>query len=315
METKTDFAAQVAASEKAQAHAQEIQQTRVGGLGGSDAAILYKVGLNGLSALTATDHKRLAIMVGKAMQDNWNGNVYTNAGHAFEEWSEGYITAGEDNFEREKYLTQPLARNFKTFAHADFYDANAEAVIECKFVQKETRKVIDAYYAQLQWYYLLGAKRVILFHGTGTADPFEVEETFTVDVERDQKAIEILLAGIATLDAALTDGWEPDVVDKIAVTDTPEIVQQAFAKMEEIKETKKALDEQEKDAKKVLLEYVEGFGLSGIFATDGSKRQAIYTKAGEIKTFDVAKFAAEHPEIDLEKYYKKTKRAASINFK
>ena len=103
METKTDFAAKVAASEKAQAHAQEIQQTRVGGLGGSDAAILYKVGLNGLSALTATDHKRLAIMVGKAMQDNWNGNAYTNAGHAFEEWSEGHITAGEDNFEREKY--------------------------------------------------------------------------------------------------------------------------------------------------------------------------------------------------------------------
>lgn len=315
METKTDFAAQVAASEKAQEHAQEIQQTRVGGLGGSDAAILYKVGLSGLNALTATDNKRLAIMVGKCVQDNWGGNAYTNAGHAFEEWSEGYITAGNGNFEREKYLTQPLARNFKTFAHADFYDMSNDAVIECKFVQKETRKVIDAYYAQLQWYYLMGAKRVTLLHGTGTADPFEVDEAFLAEVERDQKTIEILLAGIATLDTALTDGWEPDIIDKISVGDTPEIVRDAFAKMKSVKEAKKALEEQEKEAKAVLKEYLEGFGLSGIVADDGSKDQIVYTKEGVTRTFDVAKLEQDFPEIDLNEYWRVSKRAASVTFK
>lgn len=312
METKTDFAAQVAANKKALAHAQEIKQTRVGGLGGSDASILHKIGLNGLSALTATDHKRLAIMVGKAMQDDWNGNAYTNAGHAFEEWAENYIEYSSEVHGREKYMSRALARNFKTFAHADYFDGGC--VIECKFVQKETKKVIEAYYAQLQWYYLMEARRVTLFHGIGKAEPFEVEETFLCEVERDEKEIEILLAGIATLDAALTDGWEPDVVDKIAVQDTPEIVQEAFGKIKTIRETKKVLEEQEKDVKKVLLEYIEGFNLSGIFEPE-TKRQIIYTKASETRTFDVTKFAAEHPEIDLSTYYKTSKKAASISYK
>lgn len=311
METKTDFAAQVAASEKAQAHAQEIKETRVGGLGGSDASILHKIGLNGLSALTATDHKRLAVMVGKVAQDDWGGNAYTNAGHAFEDWAEQYIEIAKGG-EREKYMSNALARNFKTFAHADYFAGGS--VVECKFVQKVTNKVIEQYYAQLQWYYLMGAEKVFLFHGVGKAEPFEVEETFLKEVQRDEKEIAILLAGISTLDKALTDGWTPEVVDKVAVYDTPEIVQDAFAKMEAIRETKKALDEQEKDAKKVLLEYVEGFGLSGIVSPE-TKRQVIYTKESETRTFDVAKLAEIHPEINLEKYYKTTKRAASITFK
>ena len=59
MKEQNDFAAQVAATEKAQAHAEEIKQTRIGGLGGSDAAMVLRIGQRGLSALTATDTKRL----------------------------------------------------------------------------------------------------------------------------------------------------------------------------------------------------------------------------------------------------------------
>lgn len=308
---KNEFAAQVAASEKAQAHAQEIKETRVGGLGGSDAAILHKIGLNGLSALSMTDQKRLAIMVGTLEQSDWNGNAYTNAGHAFEDWSAKYI-----NGEREVYMSAELARNFKTFAHADFIDTadSANPVIECKFVQMQTNQVINKYYSQLQWYYLLGAKKVLLFHGTGTAEPFDVEETFLRKIERDEAEIDILRNGIKVLDEALSNGWRPEVADKIAVQEAPALVQEAFEKLEEIKEAKKALDEQEKYAKKVLIEYIEGFELTGIFAPE-TKRQVIYTKASETRTFDVTKFSAEHPELNLSAYYKVTKRAASITFK
>ena len=53
METKqNDFAAHVAADEAAQAHAQEIQQTRIGGLGGSDAALVLRIAERGLAGLT-----------------------------------------------------------------------------------------------------------------------------------------------------------------------------------------------------------------------------------------------------------------------
>ena len=87
MET-TSFEQQIAANEQAQKHAQEIQKTRVGGLGGSDAAIVYKIGLNGLAGLTATDMRRLAVMTGKAEQVDFGGNAYTHAGHMFEDYAE-----------------------------------------------------------------------------------------------------------------------------------------------------------------------------------------------------------------------------------
>lgn len=311
METTNEFAATCAAMERAQAHAQEIKATRVGGLGGSDAAILHKIGQYGLSALSMTDHKRLAIMLGKIEQSDWSGNEYTNAGHAFEDWSAKYI-----NGEREVYMSAELARNFKTFAHADFIDTadNANPVIECKFVQMTTDKVINKYYSQLQWYYLLGAKKVLLFHGIGTAEPFDVEETFLRKIERDDAEIDILRNGIRILDEALSNGWSPEVADKIAVQETPGLVQEAFERLEEIKNKKKVLDDMEKDAKKVLIEYIKGFGLTSIFVPE-TKRQVVYVRESEVRTFDVAKFAAEHPELDLSAYYKVTKRAASITFK
>lgn len=315
METKTDFAAQVAASEKEQAHAQEIQQTRVGGLGGSDAAILYKVGLNGLSALTATDHKRLAIMVGKVMQDNWSGNAYTHAGHAFEDYAESHLPLN-DGYEREKYLSRELARNFKTFAHADFVIGDNN-VVECKFVQKSTDKVIEQYYAQLQWYYLLGANLVYIYHGVGTAEPFEVEEAVVQAIERDERTIQMLIAGIKILDDALRDGWTPQAPDKIDINDTPEVVRNAFYLLEEVKRQEAELKNRKTEAGKVVQEFIEGYGLTGITADNGEKKmQVIYTRASVTKSFDSVTFLKEHPEYnDDPRYWKATERKASITFK
>lgn len=316
METKqTDFAAQVAENEKAQEHAQEIKQTRVGGLGGSDAAILYKVGQDGLSSLSATDHKRLAVMVGMTEQNDWGGNAYTNAGHMFEEWAENTALMDGTEFEREKMLSQKLALSFKTFAHADFYAEISGTVVECKFVQKDTDQVEKAYYEQLQWYYLMGAKEVYLFHGKGTADPFEVTETYMRPIGRDENAIEILLSGIKTLDKALADGWRPNVVDKVAVEDTPEAVQRAFDVMADVKAQEVELKKKKDEASAILKEYVEGFGISAIVATGEIKHQVIYTKSSTRFSFNAEKFLKEHPEFDVPEYYNKTKVKASVSFK
>ena len=161
MKEQNDFAAQVAATEKAQAHAEEIKQTRIGGLGGSDAAMVLRIGQRGLSALTATDTKRLCVMVGKVEPDNFGGNEYTKAGHDFEEFAESVVPFGKYGYERERFIIQPLAKSFKVFAHADFaYGEKRTDIVECKYVQKPTDKVLTEYYAQLQWYYMLGATSV-----------------------------------------------------------------------------------------------------------------------------------------------------------
>lgn len=319
MET-TNFEQQVAAMEQAQEHAQEIRNTRVGGLGGSDASILLKIGTAGMSALTTTDNKRLAIMCGTSDQTDWGGNAYTNAGHMFEDYAEKTLPLNA-NYKREEFIERKLAISFKTFAHADFTERNDEnglerlTVVECKFVQGTTANTISKYYAQLQWYYMLGADAVVLYHGTGTADPFEVFECEAVQVERDETAIKTLLNGIEILDRAIQDGWKPENVEKVQIGDTPESVQDAFERWQAIQAEKKELEAKENEVKATIKEYLEDFGFTGIVAQGDVKHQVIYKRGGTNLSFDCAKFIAEHPEFDLPEYYKKTTIKSSVTFK
>lgn len=312
METQKDFAAQVAADNKSQQHAQEIMQTRVGGLGGSDAALILKIGQKGMAALSATDSKRLAIMLGLLKQDDWGGNAYTHAGHAFEDFAERNLPLGQ-NYQRELMMTAKLARSFKTFAHADFVFDN-ENVVECKFVSQTTQATATKYAAQLQWYFLMGAKKVFLYHGIGNADPFEVEETSLTEIERDEDIMNFLFAGLQTLDQAIESGWQPETTDKCAYEDTPEMVQRAFDKLAEIKRQEKELAAQKEEVVLILKTYCEDFNFSNIKNTE-TGAQIIYTKAGVSRTFDNKKFATDHPNMDLSKYYKTATKTASITFK
>jgi hypothetical protein len=321
METKktnaASFAAQVEKDATAQAHAQEIANTRKGGLGGSDAALVLRIAERGLAGLTATDMRRLCVMIGTAEQPQFE-TPYTNAGHAFEEYAENVLPFGGGTYEREKYITKPLADQFKTFAHADFafVDVSGLNVVECKYVQKPTEKVIEQYFAQLQWYYMLGAQKVVLYHGTGAVDPFCVEEAQLVPVERDDKTVEMLLQGIKILNDALREGWTPQVPDKMNVADAAELVQRAFVEMQAVKAEEAALKARKDRAAATLKEWCEAFSLTGLYNVGEEKHQIIYTRATVGKTFDSAKFLAEHPEYkDAPEYWKETSRAASVTFK
>lgn len=311
------FAAQVAKDATAQAHAQEIANTRKGGLGGSDAALVLRIAKRGLADLTATDMRRLCVMIGTAEQVQFE-TPHTNAGHAFEEYAENVLPFGGGTYEREKYITKPLADQFKTFAHADFafVDVSGLNVVECKYVQKPTEKVIEQYFAQLQWYYMLGAQKVVLYHGTGAVDPFCVEEAQLVPVERDEKTVEMLLQGIKILNDALREGWAPQVPDKMNVADAAELVQRAFVEMQAVKAEEAALKARKDKAAATLKEWCEAFSLTGLYNVGEEKHQLIYTRATVGKTFDSAKFLAEHPEYkDAPEYWKETSRAASVTFK
>lgn len=317
LSAQTEFAATIAANAQANAHAIEIQQTRIGGLGGSDASLIFKIGSQGMATLTQTDMKRIAVMMNLAKPNDFGGNVHTNAGHLFEDYAEKFIPWGARGYEREKVLSKPLARNFKTFAHADFVTGaeNLQCVIECKFVQDTLANVMKKYHAQLQWYYLMGADHVSIYHGTGTAEPFEVETGRIEPIMRDEQTMKILLNGVSILDKAIESGWKPDVQDKIALQDTPEIIQRAFDKMSEIKAKRAELDKEEEEAKAILKEYIEDFGFTGIVSAGDVKRQVVYTMGKTNYKFNAEKFLAEHPEFNLPQYFKQIKTKASISFK
>lgn len=180
----------------AKAHAEEIKTSRVGGLGGSDAAMVLKIGRNGLQALSNTDVKRLRVMLGLDEPCNFGGNAATEAGHAFEDFiAERLKMIYPLGFEREAKMIGEDFGSFKTFAHAD-YLVTEDHVIECKFVQNTTQEVLGKYYAQLQWYYYLGADCVTLCHGVGGVEPFEVVDYTFLDVPRDESAVEAIRNGL-----------------------------------------------------------------------------------------------------------------------
>lgn len=154
-----------------EAHAQEIASSRVGCLGGSDAAMVRKVGRSGIEALSNTDLKRLRVMLGIEQRDDFGGNVATKAGHDFED----YVAYLVMHTHREYRMTGGNFKHFEVIAHADFYDAINRCVTECKNVQKLSSAAVQKrYYAQLQWYYMLGADSVTLLHGRGMEAPFEI---------------------------------------------------------------------------------------------------------------------------------------------
>lgn len=183
-----------------QSHAEEIKTSRVGGLGGSDAAMVLKIGRNGLQSLCKTDLKRLRVMLGLDEPCNFGGNAATEAGHSFEDFiSDRLKMIFPLGYIREAKMVGEDYVNFKTFAHADFLTASKK-VIECKFVQGTTNEVLAKYYAQLQWYYYLGADCVTLCHGVGNVEPFDVVDYTFLDVPRDEQAIEVIRNGLRLID-------------------------------------------------------------------------------------------------------------------
>lgn len=292
---KNDFDSYIERKQSIDNQAKEIISSRVGGLGGSDAALVYRVGLNGLSGLTAADNKRLSVMLGITPPDDWGGNKFTNSGHLFED----YIYAQFPDWEREVKFQSALAKTFTTFAHADFVKNGN--VAECKFVTtKTTASVRKTYEAQLQWYYLLGANTVSLVHGTGnvedkeTGTEFFVKDIRVVQIERDEAFIKVLIGGIKTLDEAIARGWKPSEATTTMFNQLPELVKDAYnaySRARELDDESKALKAEAKD---VIMEYFGKTGYSSINGNDGHKITSV--KAKMSKRFDLKELTSKLAE-------------------
>ena len=101
---------------------QEIIDSRKGGFGGSDADMFARVGLNGLSVLTDTDKKRIAVALGQIEYVPIQPTEAMERGNDFEDFVAQFLIKYQaSGCKREAVIEKKLARNFRTFAHADFY--------------------------------------------------------------------------------------------------------------------------------------------------------------------------------------------------
>ena len=89
---------------------EELKRSHANGFGGSDAKMFAKIGTKGIESLSTTEKKRILVALGKMEADDFGGNVYTEAGHLFED----YCAEKLFGFEREKYIeAEGLAKHFK----------------------------------------------------------------------------------------------------------------------------------------------------------------------------------------------------------
>ena len=302
----------------------EIETTRVGGFGGSDAAMFLRIAKKGgVEGLSNTDLYRIAVAMGikpyvpvpvtEAMQN----------GHIFEDSYEKMLKdSGITTYEREvKIMPHKLQmQNFAIFAHADFifythegrYYNSAdyfEAVHECKFIADESKSaddVAETYKAQLQWYYMLGVEYVDLIRGYG--DPNH-PSTQDLVIDEDEDIIDNLKLGIRLLDEAISDGWVPEIEEEYAAA-MSEKMQNIIADYERLKFEKNAIDEKLDELQKQIVEYM---AIGNVAKINGTLGTISRTADSVVESFDSKKFEKENPEI-YRNYIKKSTRKGSIRY-
>lgn len=280
-----------------QTHAEEIKTSRVGGLGGSDAAMVLKIGRNGLQSLCNTDVKRLRVMLGLDEPCNFGGNAATEAGHAFEDYmTEILRIIYLQCFIREKKMTGEEYTHFKTFAHADFL-TSSNKVIECKFVQGTTNEVLSKYYAQLQWYYYLGANCVTLCHGVGNVEPFEVIDYTFLDVPRDEQTIEVIRNGLRLIDEYCSNEQEVSAPSEVEMqTKQRLLVRKYLTRKRKVDMLTAEMDK----IKAELQDEMENNNIAKISGAINSDSAAvvIFRKGSTRRTLDTTKALARYPELN-----------------
>ena len=307
--------------EEIKTHQQEIENTRVGGFGGSDAAMFLRIAKKGgVEGLSNTDLYRIAVAMGikpyvpvpvtEAMQN----------GHIFEDSYERMLKdSGYNDYQREvKLVAKNQPKNFKIFAHADFiingktYNKPVKKFVivhECKFIADEEKTaddIAETYKAQLQWYYMLGVEYVDLIRGYG--DPTH-PSTQNLVIDKDEDIIDALKLGIQILDDAISDGWVPEIEEEF-VGGLSEKMQNIIHDYETLKLQKSAIDDKLDELQKQIIEYMTIGNVAKINATLGTISR---TADSVVESFDSKKFEKENAEL-YNQYLKKSTRKGSLRY-
>lgn len=290
----------------------ELKRTREIGLGGSDAAMIYKVGLYGLQSLTNTDKERLAVMTGqKEFVPSFMNQAMKN-GHLFEDFYEIFCLKDKMIYEKEKLLTLKTNLNFSIFAHADFFTSGT--VHECKCMKNSIDKTIEIYQPQLQWYYLFDeVKNVNLIHHPqiNENEQFKYENITEVFIERDNKIIDILINGINLLNYFVEDfiyEKKEELTEDDLLFYEKEAVLTLYNKLSEIKKM-------ETEAEKLKSELLQMMKTYGVKSIKSDKYTISYVPESEARTFDKSKFFKDHPEFSESDYLKISKKKDYLTIK
>ena len=284
-------------------HKQEIEVTRVGGFGGSDAGMFYRVGLRGLSALTNTDKKRIRVAKGLDEYKPIPMNDAMQRGHDFEDWySENYQSAA---MERERKFTRDLAKNFDTFFHADFSDT---FIYELKSTVN-TDDVLATYDAQLQWQHMISAMPVYIVISDSSL-PFE-DCSEPIKVKRNERIIEILQNGIRLLD----ENWDTldlEIGEEWSDSDLMPFEKNDIAVFTSYLQRIQQLEELAEESKAKVFQFMKD---NNIKSLKSDSYTVTFIPESTTTSLDKKKLFSEHPEIKECAYLKTSPKKACITVK
>ena len=282
---------------------QEIIDSRKGGFGGSDADMFMRVGLNGLSALTDTDKKRIAVALGQIEYVPIQPTEAMERGNDFEDYvAKCLLSYQASDWQREVVIEKQLARNFRTFAHADFYFEEFNSVIETKCTSGTLEEAIERYMPQLQWYYLLGVYEVYLWKGD-QKKKFDFETIEDVEIERNEQLIQRLENGIKLIDD-FCENFKYVEKDEWTIFDLLPHEQKAAEVMFNYLSTIKKMEDEVEKQKQMLLDVMTKNNVKSLRHDDYI---VTVVPEGVRSTFDKKKLLAEHPEINEADYLKTSK--------
>lgn len=296
-------------------HQEEIQATRVGGFGGSDAKIFASIAKKGLENIGQTYLRRIAVAMGLAEYQAIPQTEAMAKGHEFEDRLELTYSVLPETMQLERETKLELGeywfspKNFKIFAHADFYIKSEKKVLEAKFIENidtTTFEVAEKYKYQLQWYYLLGADAVTLVRGYG--EEMQVEE---MEIVVDNVIINELIAGIVELDKAISNGWQPTLLTDYSEEDIPEDVANSLTKINSLQREVDTLQKEidtEKENIKFWMETSQAKNLVNPYIS------VAYVAPSVSMAFDSKKFKEENPDL-FARYQKEQKKAGFIKIK
>ena len=285
-------------------HKQEIEVTRVGGFGGSDASLFYRVGLRGLSALNNTDKKRIRVAKGMDEYKSIQMNDAMQRGHDFEDFYE--MSESTPLMSREVLFSAELAKNFKTFFHADFSDKYY--VYELKCVQNPDNVEKD-YEAQLQWQAMVSGIRVCLVV-CDSAKRFE-DYNEPIEIVRDENVISILKNGIRLID----ENWETldlNVGEEWSDSDLMPFEKNDIAVFTSYLQRIQQLEELAEESKAKVFQFMKD---NNIKSLKSDSYTVTFIPESTTTSLDKKKLFAAYPKIKEQDYLKTSPKNAYITVK
>jgi hypothetical protein len=181
-------------------------------------------------------------------------------------------------------------------------------------VQKPTEKVLQQYYAQLQWYYLVsGVDAVILMHGTGTAEPFSVDSLNVQQVDYNEVVCEDIMNGLRAIDnwcdwylSQNTNEWRDEEF-------ADEELMELLTNYKSMKSTIDALTPQLDEVRQKIEAYMAEHRIA---SSRSYGVQVSYKQPTSQRRLDAAKAQAKYPQLATdEDCWKTTKVKGSVTIK